>query len=50
MLRDVLGDEIDDRGRDLQLEGGGLGAQDGDAGLEVGRLDVGGQAPLEAGD
>jgi hypothetical protein len=29
---------------------GGLGAEDGDAGLEVGRLDVGGQAPLEAGD
>ena len=48
MLRgDLGGDELQRLGRDLDLVALGLVAQDGQAGLQVGRLDVGDQAPLE---
>jgi hypothetical protein len=50
VLRDVLGDEIQDGRRDVELQAGGLAAENGQPGFEVGRLDVGGQTPFEAGD
>ena len=46
--RDLGGDELERLGRHLDLVALGLVAQDGQAGLQVGRLDVGDQAPLEA--
>ena len=49
VVDDVLGDEGEDRvGDAVEVLGLGLLAQDGEAGLELGRLDVGDQAPLEA--
>ena len=44
---DVRGDELERLGRHRTVVALGLVAQDGEAGLEVGRLDVGDQAPLE---
>jgi hypothetical protein len=49
VARDLRGDELEHVRRSGQPVLRGLLAQDGDAGLEVGRLDVGLQAPLEAG-
>ena len=50
VVADVRGDEREHFGRDApEVLGFGLLAEDGEAGLELGRLDVGDQAPLEAG-
>jgi hypothetical protein len=49
VARDLRGDELQHVRRGGQPVLGRLLAQDGDAGLEVGRLHVGLQAPLEAG-
>ena len=50
VVADVGGDEGQDLGRDpAEVLGLGLLAEDGEAGLELGRLDVGDEAPLEAG-
>ena len=50
MLVEILRrDVLEDVRRRLEPLAAGLLAQDRDAGLEVGRLDVGDQAPLEAG-
>ena len=45
-----LGQKIDHLVRHLDAEGDGLIAQDGQARLEIGRLHVGDQAPLEPGN
>ena len=44
------GDELGDLGLEVEATGGGLLAEDGDAGLEAGGLDGSDHAPLEAGD
>ena len=44
----LAGDGLEDLVRHLAAGALGLGAQDGDAGLQVGRLDIDDQAPLEA--
>ena len=50
VVADVGGDEGEDLGRDApEVLGLGLLAEDGEAGLELRRLDVGDEAPLEAG-
>ena len=50
VVADVGGDERQHLGRDAaEVLGLGLLAEDGEAGLELGRLDVGDEAPLEAG-
>lgn len=53
-LADVVADVVGDEGEHLvgdalEVVGVGLHAQDREAGLEVGRLDVGDEPPLEAG-
>ena len=50
VVADVGGDEGEDFGRDAaEVLGLGLLAEDGEAGLELGWLDVGDEAPLEPG-
>ena len=50
VVADVGGDEREDLRRDAaEVLGLGLLAEDGEAGLELGRLDVGDEAPLEPG-
>ena len=49
LVRTLRGDEEGDVGGQLGLLGLGLLLQDGDLGFEVGWLDVGDEAPLEAG-
>jgi small GTP-binding protein len=50
VFRNVLCHEFDHGHRQIDLMGGGFGLEDRDAGLEVGRLDIGGQAPLKTGN
>jgi hypothetical protein len=47
---DALGKELEDAGLELDGEGLGFFAEDGEAGLDVGGLKLGGEAPFEAGD
>ena len=49
VLLDLVGDEGQDVLRDVAAGGAQLRLEDRQAGLEVGRLDVGDQAPLEPG-
>ena len=50
VVADVGGDEREDLvGDAAEVLGLGLLAEDGEAGLELGRLDVGDEAPLEPG-
>lgn len=50
ILGDVLSDELEDRRGNLELKAGGLGPENGDAGLVIGWLDIGRQTPFETGD
>ena len=47
---DVLRHELKNVCGNFHLQVGGLGAQNGDTGFQVGRLDVGGETPLETGN
>ena len=47
VLRDILRNEIKNGLREVAFQGGCLGAQNGLTGLEVGCLNVGGQAPFK---